>query len=48
VLFDTRAMPLWIWPCLAVGSFVFFLIVEAEKLLLRTFRSSRGSAAISQ
>jgi magnesium-transporting ATPase (P-type) len=48
VLFDTRAMPLWIWPCLAVGSLVFFLIVEAEKLLLRTFRSSRGSAAIFQ
>jgi magnesium-transporting ATPase (P-type) len=36
-LFETRSMPLWIWPCLAVGGIIFFLIVETEKLILRIF-----------
>ena len=45
VLFDTQAMPLWIWPWLVLGGFLFFLIVETEKLLLRTIRASRGVAA---
>ena len=42
VLFDTQAMPLWVWPWLVLGGFLFFLIVEAEKLLIRTIRASRG------
>jgi hypothetical protein len=45
VLFDTQAMPLWIWPWLVLGGFLFFLIVETEKLLIRTIRASRGVAA---
>jgi hypothetical protein len=32
-------MPVWIWPYLAVGGLIFFLIVEAEKLVLRIFAS---------
>ena len=32
--FETAAMPLWVWPWLFVGGFVFFLIVETEKLIL--------------
>jgi calcium-translocating P-type ATPase len=40
-LFETRSMPLWIWPCLVVGGIIFFLIVETEKLILRIF-ASRG------
>ncbi len=41
-LFATQTMPLWIWPWLVLGGFVFFLIVEAEKLILRLGRSSPG------
>jgi magnesium-transporting ATPase (P-type) len=36
-LFDTRSMALWIWPCMAVGGIIFFLIVETEKLIFRIF-----------
>jgi magnesium-transporting ATPase (P-type) len=41
-LFDTEAVPLRIWPWLLLGGFVFFLMVEAEKLIIRMSRSSRG------
>jgi magnesium-transporting ATPase (P-type) len=41
-LFDTEAVPLRIWPWLVLAGFVFFLIVEAEKLILRTRRASRA------
>src|SRR5262249_54298615 len=34
-LFDTKAVPLEIWPWLVLGGFLFFLLVEAEKLILR-------------
>jgi magnesium-transporting ATPase (P-type) len=39
-LFDTEAMPLRVWPWLLLGGFVFFLLVEAEKMVLRMSRSS--------
>jgi magnesium-transporting ATPase (P-type) len=35
VLFETEAIPLWVWPRLLVGGLVFFLVVETEKLILR-------------
>jgi magnesium-transporting ATPase (P-type) len=41
VLFETEAIPLWVWPRLLVGGLVFFLVVETEKLILRTMRSGR-------
>jgi magnesium-transporting ATPase (P-type) len=41
-LFETEAIPLRIWPWLLFGGFVFFLVVEAEKLIIRLMRSSRG------
>jgi magnesium-transporting ATPase (P-type) len=41
-LFDTEAIPLWIWPWLFLGGLVFFLVVEAEKLIIRMVRPSRG------
>jgi len=44
-LFDTESIPPWIWTWLFVGGFVFFLIVEVEKLILRTGRSLRGQMA---
>src|SRR5262245_54764556 len=37
-LFDTEAVPLRIWPWLVLGGFLFFLMVEAEKLILRMGR----------
>jgi len=37
-LFETEAIPLWVWPWLFVGGLVFFLVVEAEKLIIRTAR----------
>jgi magnesium-transporting ATPase (P-type) len=38
-LFETAAIPLWVWPWLFLGGFVFFLVVETEKLIVRTWRS---------
>jgi magnesium-transporting ATPase (P-type) len=37
-LFETAAIPLRVWPWLFAGGFVFFLVVEAEKLIIRTTR----------
>jgi magnesium-transporting ATPase (P-type) len=41
-VFDTEALPFWIWPRLLLGGFLFFLLVEAEKWALRMYRSRRG------
>jgi magnesium-transporting ATPase (P-type) len=46
-LFDTEALPFWTWPRLLLGGFVFFLLVEAEKMVLRMVRSSRGATALT-
>ena len=35
VLFETEAMPLWVWPRLLIGGLAFFLVVETEKLIIR-------------
>jgi magnesium-transporting ATPase (P-type) len=42
-LFDTESMPLWIWACLLLGGFAFFLVVEVEKLVFRARRSLHAS-----
>ena len=41
VLFETEAIPVWVWPWLVLGGLVFFLVVEAEKLIIRRTRSGR-------
>jgi calcium-translocating P-type ATPase len=41
-LFETEAIPLWVWPWLLLGGFVFFLVIEAEKVIIRTWRSTHG------
>jgi magnesium-transporting ATPase (P-type) len=41
LLFETAAIPLRIWPWLVFGGFVFFLIVETEKFIIRQVRASR-------
>jgi calcium-translocating P-type ATPase len=37
LVFDTEAVPLYVWPWLIAGGFVFFLVVEAEKFAIRSF-----------
>jgi magnesium-transporting ATPase (P-type) len=45
-VFGTAALPFRMWPRLLLGGFAFFLIVEAEKMVLRMIRSS-PSARVS-
>jgi magnesium-transporting ATPase (P-type) len=40
-LFDNEAIPLWVWPWLLLGGLLFFLVVEAEKLIIRSSGSLR-------
>jgi magnesium-transporting ATPase (P-type) len=40
-LFDNEPIPLWIWPPLLAGGLAFFLLVEAEKLVIRSSASLR-------
>ena len=42
-LFDNEPIPLWIWPWLVLGGLVFFLVVEAEKLVIRSSGSLRSA-----
>ena len=35
-LFETEAIPLWVWPWLFLGGLLVFLVIEAEKLAIRT------------
>jgi magnesium-transporting ATPase (P-type) len=41
LLFDNEAIPLWVWPWLFLGGLVFFVIVEIEKLIIRSSGSLR-------
>jgi magnesium-transporting ATPase (P-type) len=44
-IFETEALPMYVWPWLLGGGLVFFLVVEAEKLIIRTMRGPRKNAA---
>jgi hypothetical protein len=46
VLFETEAIPLWVWPRLLLGGLVFFLVVETEKLIIRKRRQDDVLRAI--
>jgi magnesium-transporting ATPase (P-type) len=35
-MFGNEAIPLWVWPRLLAGGLVFFAVVEAEKLVIRS------------
>ena len=35
-MFGTESIPLWVWPWLLAGGLIFFLVVEAEKLIIRS------------
>ena len=43
-LFETESLPVSVWPRLLLGGFVFFLIVELEKLVIRLSRAERYPA----
>jgi hypothetical protein len=38
-VFETEAIPLGVWPWLFLGGLIFFLVVEAEKAIIRAMRS---------
>jgi magnesium-transporting ATPase (P-type) len=40
-VFGTEAIPLEVWPWLLAGGLVFFLVVEAEKLVIRSSSALR-------
>ena len=42
-LFDNEAIPLYVWPWLVLGGLVFFLVVEAEKMIIRSSKSLRSA-----
>lgn len=45
VVFGTAPLPLWLWPLLLLGGAVFFLLVEAEKAVIRSRSSARVTPA---
>jgi calcium-translocating P-type ATPase len=42
-LFHNEAIPLHVWPWLFLGGLVFFLVVEAEKMIIRSSKSLRSA-----
>jgi magnesium-transporting ATPase (P-type)/biotin carboxyl carrier protein len=47
-LFGTESIPLDIWPRLFAGGLVFFLVVEAEKFVIRKFGLAGGRGGVEQ
>jgi magnesium-transporting ATPase (P-type) len=43
-LFETASIPAWVWPRLLWAGLVFFLVVEAEKLIIRSTRRRAAPA----
>lgn len=46
-LFETEGIPLRIWPWLFLAGFVFFLVVEMEKLIIRSMRPPRSAPVVA-
>jgi magnesium-transporting ATPase (P-type) len=42
-MFGTETIPLWVWPWLVLGGIVFFLVVEAEKFVIRSSASLQSA-----
>ena len=47
-IFGTEAVPLWVWPWLLVGGLMFFLVVEAEKFIIRSSDALRTSGYLGR
>jgi len=42
-MFGNEAIPIWVWPWLLAGGLLFFIIVEAEKLVIRSSNALRST-----
>ncbi|MDM0078553.1 HAD-IC family P-type ATPase [Variovorax sp. J2P1-59] len=47
-LFDNEAIPLAVWPWLILGGFVFFLVMELEKFVIRSSASLRSAVTATE
>ncbi|OKO73870.1 HAD-IC family P-type ATPase [Bradyrhizobium sp. NAS96.2] len=47
-MFGNEAVPLWVWPWLLAGGLLFFLVVEAEKFIIRSSRSLRKVVVVAE
>jgi magnesium-transporting ATPase (P-type) len=47
-MFGNESIPLWVWPWLLAGGLLFFLVVEAEKLLIRSSGSLRKAVVAAE
>jgi len=47
-IFGTRAIPAHVWPWLILGGLVFFLLVETEKLIIRSSRLLRNTVTAAE
>jgi RND family efflux transporter MFP subunit len=47
-LFGTQGVPLNVWPWLFLGGLIFFLVVEAEKFVIRAYRSKARPSAVAE
>ena len=48
IMFGTQAIPLQVWPWLLAGGLVFFLVVEAEKFVIRSSDSLRRAITAAE
>jgi hypothetical protein len=44
-MFGNEAIPLWVWPWLVAGGLLFFVVVEVEKLIIRSSDVLRKTVA---
>nr|WP_249144117.1 HAD-IC family P-type ATPase [Bradyrhizobium lablabi] len=47
-MFGNESVPLWVWPWLLSGGLLFFLVVEAEKLVIRSSGSLRKAVVAAE
>jgi magnesium-transporting ATPase (P-type) len=48
VMFGTEAISLMVWPWLLLGGFLFFLVVEAEKFIIRSSGALRSTVTAAE
>jgi magnesium-transporting ATPase (P-type) len=48
VIFGNEAIPFWVWPWLFTGGLLFFIVVEAEKLIIRSSDKLRRAVTAAE
>jgi magnesium-transporting ATPase (P-type) len=48
VIFGNEAIPFWVWPWLFTGGLLFFIVVEAEKLIIRSSDKLRRTVTAAE